>query len=261
MTTTRTTTPTTTTRETTMTKNHAGTGDPHRLAPDVAKAWVEEFVLEARLADVPGDRIGDALATVQAHVVDSGETAQEAFGDPRAYARALADGMPSTRGVGTRTAASLILGFVGLLVTNEGFGGLLAGEEVALGLGHLAAAGVALLVLVALLGWSAQVLRLVADRLWVALVVPAVLVAVAVGLMVRFPEAVLEAPAVPTLVAGVVLLAVGTLLAWADHTEDRLVAPGETAPNATSYRLLSSLTMPLATLVVLALTWALHALS
>lgn len=54
-----------------------------------AKKWLDEFVVELRLHNVPGAAIGDAVATVQAHCSDSGENAQAAFGDAREYARSL----------------------------------------------------------------------------------------------------------------------------------------------------------------------------
>lgn len=54
-----------------------------------AKKWLDEFVVELRLHNVPGAAIGDAVATVQEYCSDSGENAQAAFGDAREYARSL----------------------------------------------------------------------------------------------------------------------------------------------------------------------------
>ncbi|GAA1793971.1 hypothetical protein GCM10009682_14750 [Luedemannella flava] len=65
--------------------------------------WRDAFVLTARMRDVPGTRIGEALAEVEAHCAESGETPTEAFGDPVEYARAIADqapARPAGRGVG-----------------------------------------------------------------------------------------------------------------------------------------------------------------
>lgn len=53
------------------------------------RQWLDEMVVELRLRDVRGDAIGDAVAAVESHVADSGETPAEAFGDPRAYVRSL----------------------------------------------------------------------------------------------------------------------------------------------------------------------------
>lgn len=52
-------------------------------------AWLDEMTVELRLRNVRGTAIGDAVAAVEAHLAESGETPQEAFGDPRAYARSL----------------------------------------------------------------------------------------------------------------------------------------------------------------------------
>jgi hypothetical protein len=65
--------------------------------------WRDAFVLRARMRDVPGERIGEALAEVEAHCAESGETPDEAFGDPVAYAQTLADQLaPEIRADGQR---------------------------------------------------------------------------------------------------------------------------------------------------------------
>jgi hypothetical protein len=53
--------------------------------------WRDALIAELRLREVPGDRIGEALAEVDAHCADSGQTPDEAFGDPVGYARTLVD--------------------------------------------------------------------------------------------------------------------------------------------------------------------------
>lgn len=104
--------------------------------------------MELRLLDVRGDRIGDALMTVETHVAESGESAQEAFGDARAYARAIA---PGSRPVRWPFAPALIvgilLGIIGLNLTTQAFGAWLDGERYALVLGDLLAAGLLLLLI------------------------------------------------------------------------------------------------------------------
>ena len=47
-----------------------------RVAPSVDRRWAEAFVVEQRLLDVPGAQIGDAFATVESHVHESGERAE-----------------------------------------------------------------------------------------------------------------------------------------------------------------------------------------
>lgn len=51
--------------------------------------WLDEMIIELRLRDVRGTAIGDAAAQVEAHCAETGETPEEAFGDPREYARSL----------------------------------------------------------------------------------------------------------------------------------------------------------------------------
>lgn len=66
--------------------------EPADLAPHVDAAWADAFVIELRLRDVPGDVIGDVLTEVDSHVVDSGTSADDAFGDPVQYAAQVAEG-------------------------------------------------------------------------------------------------------------------------------------------------------------------------
>jgi hypothetical protein len=54
-----------------------------------ADRWQRDVALLLRLRGVDGTRIGDVLAEVDAHCADSGQTPQEAFGDPAGYAASL----------------------------------------------------------------------------------------------------------------------------------------------------------------------------
>lgn len=51
--------------------------------------WLDNFTFELAHRGVSGRDIGDAKASVESHLADSGESPEEAFGDPEAYARAL----------------------------------------------------------------------------------------------------------------------------------------------------------------------------
>jgi hypothetical protein len=51
--------------------------------------WRDSLIMELRTRDLPGDRIGEVLADVDAHCADSGQTPDEAFGDPVHYAQQL----------------------------------------------------------------------------------------------------------------------------------------------------------------------------
>ena len=48
--------------------------------------WRDKLVLELRSGDVPGAVIGEILAEVEAHLQESGESPEVAFGDARTYA-------------------------------------------------------------------------------------------------------------------------------------------------------------------------------
>src|SRR5262245_36541409 len=88
--------------------------------------WREAFVLQLRLRDVPGARIGEALAEVETHCADSGHSPLEAFGDPKAYAESLA------RGTGSPTSPRRALSFKDILrtlATLAGIGCLFAGAN------------------------------------------------------------------------------------------------------------------------------------
>ncbi|MDR2999283.1 MAG: hypothetical protein LBU78_14310 [Microbacterium sp.] len=53
------------------------------------KTWIELFILELRVRQVPGAAIGDAVASVRELLSDSGQSAEEAFGSAREYAASL----------------------------------------------------------------------------------------------------------------------------------------------------------------------------
>ena len=56
--------------------------------------WRDSLVYHLRMKDVPGDRIGDILLEADAHLRESGETPEDAFGDARSYATTRTDALP-----------------------------------------------------------------------------------------------------------------------------------------------------------------------
>ena len=62
---------------------------PDISTPHISKDWREDYIIAMRTQDASGEQIGDALATVDAHCAESGESAEEAFGDPTTYATTL----------------------------------------------------------------------------------------------------------------------------------------------------------------------------
>jgi hypothetical protein len=100
------------------------------LAPH--KKWRDHLVFQLRMEDVPGDRIGDILLEVDSHVAETGESPEDAFGDPRAYARTRASALPRTgksddEGMGALPIA--IISFFGSMLFVSGAMGLGKGSE------------------------------------------------------------------------------------------------------------------------------------
>lgn len=60
-----------------------------------ADQWRDAFAVQLRLRNVPGAKIGEALAEVDTHCADAGQSPLEAFGDPQAYAETLSAGLGS----------------------------------------------------------------------------------------------------------------------------------------------------------------------
>lgn len=58
------------------------------------KKWLDELTVELRINNVSGKSIGDMLASVEEFLADSGQSPQQAFGEPRSYALQLATAQP-----------------------------------------------------------------------------------------------------------------------------------------------------------------------
>lgn len=59
--------------------------------------YESRLILSLRMLDVPGDKIGQIVAEVQAHVAETGEDPEAAFGAPDEYAKQF-DGGAKARG-------------------------------------------------------------------------------------------------------------------------------------------------------------------
>lgn len=67
-----------------------------------------------RFHEISGERIGEVLAEVEAHVAETGEDPADAFGAPRDYARQVAAQLdPST---GKRSTGAIVLSFVAVAI-------------------------------------------------------------------------------------------------------------------------------------------------
>lgn len=216
------------------------------LAPHVEPEWAEAAILELRLQGVAGDRVGAALAEVDAHCLDSGEPAAEAFGDPVAYARSL--GLPAEdaprSGVVLAVLPSL-LQVLGMLVALTALTALRRDTSLEITTGVAGMVAILLACVTAVVLWDTAVLRLVIHRPLVSGVVLAAVVGAMVTAALLGTGTVVALPAVPGLVVGAVLLAAAT--AWAarrrDVDESPLVAPTGATPTWRGTRLARALTV------------------
>lgn len=233
------------------------------LAPHVDPDWADAFVLEARLLAVPGDRIGDALKEVEAHCLDSGASAADAFGDAEAYARSVAGEGPRIAGSWTPHLWPLGLQVAGMSAVIAAVGALAQREPVTMTWGSLALvatllAGSALLALL-----LDRALRFVLRRPWVsALALGAALtamlvLAVSLARVLDAPIAQLPVPAAAG--AGAALLVVGIALEWRmwRRTADPLVDPTHPAESARGTVPPGIWTVLVATAVGCAVVWLL----
>lgn len=137
--------------------------------------YLDDLALELRLLDVPGDRIGQIMAEVEAHVADSGESPAEAFGPPREYAAELAGDHPRVesdnllvRFFGSFTAADWLTLVAGVLVCSLGAALAMSGVTgmVAPSSGvlfHLPPWGALIIGLALLASWAVWALRIPKD--------------------------------------------------------------------------------------------------
>lgn len=232
-------------------------------APHVDPRWTEALLLELRLQGVPGDRIGAVLAEVDAHCVDSGESAQDAFGDPVAYARALdlpESPAQSARATGRVVLASLVQ-VVGMLAVVASVRPAVDGTGVTVPLGAVVGLVVLVLALALLAREVDRVLRFVVAHPVLAAAAGAggAVVVVGTALLVRTPLG--DVSALPVLVVGLALLAVGTVQEVRELRDaaDPLVPPGAggsagTPAGSRWARFLPALLVPVATAVLVVVT-------
>src|SRR3954447_541104 len=64
--------------------------DSYETSTGQEQAYLNELLLALRMRGVPGPRIAEAVAEVSAHLSETGETPQEAFGPAQAYAGEVA---------------------------------------------------------------------------------------------------------------------------------------------------------------------------
>lgn len=209
------------------------------IAPHVEAGWVEALLLELRLQGVSGERIGAALAEVEAHVVDSGQSAEEAFGDPAQYARSL--GLPAEP---EQSKTATLKGVVPTLIQLFGLVAVVAAmpwSDAAVGVTTTLLAGLvaAALLPVVVVALGDRVLRAIVEHpVRVFLIVMVVLGAVATGLVAAgrlgLDQTLFEVSRPVLLGIGLLALALGTWMAIrSDVTEPDVVSspvPGSGLP-------------------------------
>jgi hypothetical protein len=197
--------------------------------PHINPAWSEAFLIEMRLQGVAGSQIGAALAEVEAHCAESGETAQDAFGDPASYAKAL--GLPEAPAQRTslrEELPSLAVGLGGMLMTLAAVGAWRSGTGVRITAGSLAVMAILGVGVLLIVRYVVPLMRAITSHRWLAIVFAFVPVAIFVGVLLLLGETVLfTLPMVPSLVVGMLALAASTFLALrrADALEDPVVGP------------------------------------
>ncbi|MDJ0377487.1 hypothetical protein [Cryobacterium sp. PH31-L1] len=93
-------------------------------------AWLEQLTLELRLLDVPGDAIGDAVASAREFLIDSGARADESFGSPKSYAAKLdLPTVPLAQGAKGNLLLNSGMGAVGLVVLAQAVLPLAGGDD------------------------------------------------------------------------------------------------------------------------------------
>jgi hypothetical protein len=185
----------------------------HDLAPHVESSWSQAFVVELRLRGVGGPRIGAALAEVDSHCADSGQTALEVIGDATTYAQSL--DLPEETGTSPRellpAVAPVAVQVLGFLLALWGVIGRRQGGTVELTTGHLATFALITGGMVAIVLVAQRLLRAVVAHpflVWFAFMAGIGAIVVASALL---QDVVASVPAGPLLGAGLAVAGVGVV--------------------------------------------------
>ncbi len=240
---------------------------PH--TPHLDNDWVEEFVVELRAHDVPGTTIGAHLAELDVHCAESGEDVRSAFGEPRAYARAIAEAAgtpPETTSGPFAAATSALLGLVALVVTPQAVGAVRHGSALDVSWGALITWVFLLVAVVLVVRFARRLLPWVARHWLWACLIAVVLIPLQVGVLLVADAPAFAVPAGPALAAGCAVLVAG--LVWdLRHPvpEDAIRGPVElgrvgTVPAGRGWRAVAAMTPYLfivLTALLVAMTWVL----
>lgn len=95
------------------------------------KDYRQDLLVALRLHEISGERVGEVIAEVEAHVEETGEDPVEAFGTPREYARQVAAQLDPVTGKPSAAwtlGASLLVGALTLLGVTLLSDGIVAGS-------------------------------------------------------------------------------------------------------------------------------------
>lgn len=240
----------------TNTNSGAAAGNDVALStPHIDHKWREDFVLEQRLADRTGAQIGDALATVDTHCAESGESAAEAFGDPAAYSRSLVgDRAGEPVRISSRTIGGIGCGLLGLLVVPRAFAAWVEGATFSASAGDLVAWVIVAALAAIVFVWPTPVLAWLVRRRSTAFATPFVVLILLLIPQLLLRDTVLEATWVAPLVIGVVLLTLSVVLTWPDLSVTDPVVDPRTVGAGSSGRTagwVTALMFPVLTLVLI----------
>lgn len=201
------------------------------LAPHVEKRWAESFIVELRLQGVSGKNLGAALAEVNSHCAESGESAQQVFGDPVEYAKSLhlpSDPANGPRAMFFRLIPTLvqIIGFMTLIRASPSY---IPGDSVVITAGDLGLWGI-LAAAIVIFAWQVGPLtNLVMRRPVVATVGLMAVMIVMLLPIVLWQQPVAEFSVLSALIFGGTFLIVGTV--WelvrvrAEAAEEEIARP------------------------------------
>lgn len=239
------------------------------MIASATRPWIDEFVMELRERHIRGSAIGDAVAAVESHCQDSGESPEEAFGPAREYARSLefnaADIDRTTTRQWLRLLTPVAAGLGGFWFVTASVGALMRHQETTVTWGAIASC----LVLAVWVGVVAWRLAVIARHPVLGGLFLAVGLVVMVLTSVLFTAVVAAVPTMVGLTLGAVLLALSVVLGyrWKAIGDDPVVAPLDTDAGRSRARMpraFAVMTGPWAfvvwTLVMSALLWVMQVL-
>lgn len=226
------------------------------------RRWCDAFILELRLRDVPGARIGDRLAEVESHCIETGTDPEEAFGDAREYAREVGDADEPVRDTGVlRVTLISPTALVVFLTGNDATNRWARGEALSFNLVELVILGLLVAGVAALPFVLGPLLR----RTWLGIVFFAGLFLLgalrALAGLLPLASVVDGIPAAPVSVGALLILCVLSALEMrelsdGDWVTSPLRAPGGAHPPARRGTTLIAWIFPIAFVVLGALAWS-----